>query len=48
MEEPIITNEKKLNHKSKSVVSSEKVKVINSIDVLLLGYLDNPRIKCMK
>jgi hypothetical protein len=46
MEEQPPHNEKKLNHKSKTVISTEKV--INNIEVLLLGYLDNPRIKCMK
>lgn len=48
MEEQPSHNEKKLNHKSKTVISTEKHKVINNIEVLLLGYLDNPRIKCMK
>ena len=44
-EKPIIT-QKTLDHKSKSIVSTQKI--INSLEVLLLGYLDNPRIKCMK
>ena len=54
MEEQPIINQKQVDHKSSSVVSQKKI--INSIEVLLLGlesplelgYLDNPRIKCMK
>jgi hypothetical protein len=44
-EKPVIT-QKQIDHKSSKVVSEKKV--VNNIEVLLLGYLDNPRIKCMK
>lgn len=43
-----IHNQKQLSHKSQSIVSTQQVSVINKIEVLLLGFLDNPRIKCMK
>jgi hypothetical protein len=46
MEEQPIINQKQIDHKSSKVVSQKKI--INNIEVLLLGYLDNPRIKCMK
>jgi hypothetical protein len=39
--------EKKLDHKTQSLVVEEKA-VCRKMDVLLLGYLDNPKIKCMK
>jgi len=39
--------EKHLNHNSGSYVAKE-TKVCKKIDVLLLGYLDNPKIKCIK
>lgn len=39
--------EKHLNHKSGDYVSKE-TKISKKIDVLLLGFLDNPKIKCIK
>lgn len=39
--------EKHVNHNSDEVMIKEKL-VNQKMDVLLLGYLDNPRIKCMK
>lgn len=38
---------KLVNHNSE-VATVQQTKVINKIDVLLLGHLDNPKIKCMK
>lgn len=43
-EKPVI--QKSVDHKSSKVVSTQKI--VNTLEVLLLGYLDNPRIKCMK
>ena len=40
-------NEKHVNHE-KSMVKVQQQPVSQQIDVLLLGYLDNPKIKCMK
>ena len=39
--------EKHLNHKSDKLQVKEK-KITRKMDVLLLGFLDNPKIKCMK
>tara|TARA_B100000780_G_C20975559_1_gene389622 strand:- start:345 stop:473 length:129 start_codon:yes stop_codon:yes gene_type:complete len=39
--------EKYLNHSQDSVIE-KKTKIERKMDVLLLGYLDNPKIKCMK
>lgn len=39
--------EKHLDHNSGSYVTKE-AKICRKIDVLLLGYLDNPKIKCIK
>ena len=39
--------EKHLNH-NKEGVMVKKVPMTRKMDVLLLGYLDNPKIKCMK
>lgn len=39
--------EKHLNHNSTDVIKKE-TKISSKIDVLLLGYLDNPKIKCIK
>ena len=39
--------EKHVNHKNDKVVLKEQTE-LNQIDILLLGYLDNPKIKCMK
>ena len=36
---------KMLDHKSRSF---KKQKIVRKLDVLLLGYLDNPMVKCMK
>ena len=40
-------NEKHVNHKENRVVLKEQ-RISRKIDILLLGYLDNPVIKCMK
>lgn len=39
--------EKYLNHSQENVIE-KKTKIERKMDVLLLGYLDNPKIKCMK
>lgn len=39
--------EKHLNHQKERVVLKEQP-ISRRMDVLLLGYLDNPKIKCMK
>lgn len=39
--------EKHVSHSSKAVTVKEQP-VANKIDILLLGFLDNPKIKCMK
>jgi len=39
--------EKHLNHKSQDLKVQDK-KITRKMDVLLLGFLDNPKIKCMK
>jgi len=39
--------EKHLNHSTGDFLTKES-KVSKKIDVLLLGYLDNPKIKCIK
>lgn len=39
--------EKMVNHKEERVVLKEQP-IARKIDILLLGYLDNPQIKCMK
>jgi len=39
--------EKHINHQKERVVLKEQP-VSTQMDVLLLGYLDNPKIKCMK
>jgi hypothetical protein len=41
------TVEKHVSHKS-LVPLVKQVEVQRKMEVLLLGYLDNPRIKCMK
>lgn len=39
--------EKHVNHQKERVVLKEQP-ISRKMDVLLLGYLDNPKIKCMK
>lgn len=39
--------EKHVSHSSKAVTVKEQP-VANKLDILLLGFLDNPKIKCMK
>ena len=39
--------EKYLKHSQQDVIE-KKTKIERKMDVLLLGYLDNPKIKCMK
>ena len=40
--------EKHLDHKNKEVILKNSLKKVKKLEVLLLGYLDNPKIKCMK
>ena len=40
--------EKHLNHNTNDYLTKESKPVSKKIDVLLLGYLDNPKIKCIK
>jgi hypothetical protein len=39
--------EKHVNHRSKRVVLKEQ-KIDRKLEILLLGFLDNPQLKCMK
>ena len=39
--------EKHVNHSSKAVTVKEQP-VVKKLEILLLGYLDNPKLKCMK
>ena len=39
--------EKHVSHSSKDVVVKEQA-IARKLDILLLGFLDNPKIKCMK
>ena len=39
--------EKHVHHSSKEVVVKEQA-IQSKLDILLLGFLDNPKIKCMK
>ena len=39
--------EKHVDHQSSSLVVKEQP-IARKLDILLLGYLDNPKIKCMK
>ena len=39
--------EKHVNHESKSLKIKDQP-IARKIDILLLGFLDNPKIKCMK
>lgn len=38
--------EKHVSHKQTEIISKDQS--ISKIDILLLGFLDNPKIKCMK
>jgi hypothetical protein len=46
-DEKATPTEKHVSHSSKNVVVKEQP-VAKKIDILLLGFLDNPKIKCMK
>lgn len=42
-----IPKEKHVNHQNQSLMVKDQP-IARKIDILLLGYLDNPKIKCMK
>ena len=43
----VTPTEKHVNHESKSLTVKDQP-IARKIEILLLGFLDNPKIKCMK